>query len=115
MEAWQQEHAQPVLRTVAVCLCGRRTNFGAVLGVTGVDFARTTSNHVMEVEQVLGIEAARQAIIQEIKYTMGSHGMAIDPRHNMLLADVMTYKVGAEPPGNKLPLADEFVFIRDCL
>ena len=29
----------------------------------------------------------------EINYTMGSHGMSIDDRHTMLLADCMTYKV----------------------
>ncbi|CAI7924353.1 unnamed protein product, partial [Closterium sp. NIES-54] len=68
------------------------TNFGAVLGITGVDGCKTKSNHVMEVESVLGIEAARYAIMHEINYTMGSHGMTIDPRHMMLLADVMTYK-----------------------
>ncbi|CAI5510580.1 unnamed protein product [Closterium sp. Naga37s-1] len=68
------------------------TNFGAVLGITGVDGCKTKSNHVMEVESVLGIEAARYAIMHEINYTMGSHGMTIDPRHTMLLADVMTYK-----------------------
>lgn len=54
---------------------------------------QTTSNHVMEVEKVLGIEAARRTIINEIQYTMSSHGMSIDPRHVMLLGDVMTYKV----------------------
>lgn len=31
--------------------------------------------------------------MNEIKYTMGSHGMSIDERHMMLLADCMTYKV----------------------
>jgi len=31
-------------------------------------------------------------IINEIQYTMQSHGMSIDPRHVMLLGDVMTYK-----------------------
>ncbi len=31
----------------------------------------------------------------QIKYTMGSHGMSIDDRHIMLLADCMTYKVTA--------------------
>ena len=43
---------------------------------------------------MLGIEAARQTIINEIQYTMKSHDMIIDPRHVMLLGDVMTYKVG---------------------
>jgi DNA-directed RNA polymerase beta' subunit len=47
----------------------------------------------MEVEKTLGIEAARQTIIDEIQYTMHHHGMSIDLRHIMLVADVMTYRV----------------------
>lgn len=68
------------------------TNLAAVMGVEGVDGYQTVSNHVIEAEAVLGIEAARSSIIKEITYTMGSHGMTIDARHTMLLADVMTYK-----------------------
>lgn len=34
----------------------------------------------------------RSTIIHEIKHTMGAHGMSIDDRHTMLLADCMTYK-----------------------
>lgn|SRR6266550_1909124 len=60
------------------------------LGVVG---KQTSSNHVIETAQVLGIEAARRTIINEIQYTMKSHDMIIDPRHVMLLGDVMTYKV----------------------
>jgi DNA-directed RNA polymerase III subunit RPC1 len=52
----------------------------------------TRTNHVMETCDVLGIEAARQTIYNEIQHTMTSHGMSIDPRHVMLLGDVMTYK-----------------------
>ncbi|KAG8681769.1 hypothetical protein FRC08_015407 [Ceratobasidium sp. 394] len=63
-----------------------------VMNTDGIIGEKTTSNHIMEVEQVLGIEAARQTIIGEIQYTMQSHGMNIDPRHIMLLGDVMTYK-----------------------
>lgn len=58
----------------------------------GVIGEATTSNHVIEVAQVLGIEAARRTIVNEIQYTMKSHDMIIDPRHVMLLGDVMTYK-----------------------
>ena len=50
----------------------------------------------MEVEKTLGIEAARTTIMNEINYTMGSHGMSIDIRHVMLLADLMTFKVNAK-------------------
>lgn len=42
--------------------------------------------------EVLGIEAARSSIISEILSTMASHGIGLDQRHVMLLADVMTYR-----------------------
>lgn len=48
----------------------------------------------LQVEKTLGIEAARSTIINEIQYTMVNHGMSIDRRHVMLLADLMSYKVG---------------------
>ncbi|ORY33097.1 putative DNA-directed RNA polymerase III largest subunit [Naematelia encephala] len=63
-----------------------------VMGIDGVDGFRTATNHVMETAKVLGIEAARLKIYDQIQETMKSHGMSIDPRHVMLLGDVMTYK-----------------------
>ncbi|CAB3985222.1 DNA-directed RNA polymerase III subunit RPC1-like, partial [Paramuricea clavata] len=52
----------------------------------------TSSNNTIEVERCLGIEAARVTIINEIVYTMTNHGMSIDARHVMLLADLMSFK-----------------------
>ena len=46
-----------------------------------------------EVEQILGIEAARQTIMNEIVHVMQGHGIQVDMRHVMLLADTMTFKV----------------------
>lgn len=71
------------------------TGLLAVMGTEGVDGCKTTSNNVMEVQQTLGIEAARVCIIEEIKHTMKSHGMNIDDRHMIFLADVMTYRVSS--------------------
>jgi DNA-directed RNA polymerase III subunit RPC1 len=68
------------------------TALRAVMTTGGVRGVETTSNHVIEVEQTLGIEAARSAIVREVEYTMGEHGMHIDTRHIALLADVMTCK-----------------------
>ncbi|XP_038972862.1 DNA-directed RNA polymerase III subunit 1 isoform X1 [Phoenix dactylifera] len=68
------------------------TNLLAVIGTPGINGSKTKSNHVIEVQQTLGIEAARQCIINEIQYTMRNHGMSIDARHMMLLADLMTYR-----------------------
>lgn len=50
------------------------------------------SNHIIEVERVLGIEAARAVIGAEIEDIMKAYGIRIDTRHRMLLSDVMTFK-----------------------
>lgn len=63
-----------------------------VMCTDGIVGGRTKTNHVLEVFEVLGIEAARSSIIGEIDYTMSKHGMSVDPRHIQLLGDVMTYK-----------------------
>ena len=57
----------------------------------GIDGSKTKCNNVMEMNSVLGIEAARSTIIAELDAVMGAQ-MDIDPRHMALLADVMTYK-----------------------
>ncbi|XP_054864773.1 DNA-directed RNA polymerase III subunit RPC1-like isoform X2 [Amphiprion ocellaris] len=67
-------------------------NLRAVMATHGVNGSRTTSNNTYEVERTLGIEAARSTIINEVQYTMVNHGMSIDRRHVMLLADLMSYK-----------------------
>ena len=62
----------------------------ACMTTQGVNGLATKTNSVMEMRDVLGIEAARKTIIDEIGVVMGD--MDIDPRHMQLLADVMTYK-----------------------
>ncbi|XP_074317264.1 DNA-directed RNA polymerase III subunit 1 [Silene latifolia] len=61
-----------------------------VMGTYGIDGLNTESNHIIEMHQTLGIEAARSSIIKEIKKVMQSHSMDVDIRHMMLLADTMT-------------------------
>ncbi|MCI05474.1 DNA-directed RNA polymerase III subunit RPC1-like, partial [Trifolium medium] len=61
-----------------------------VMRLEGVNARKTVSNHVIEVYDILGIEAARNCIIDQIKLTMRNQGMRIDMRHIMLLADEMT-------------------------
>lgn len=62
----------------------------ACMGTEGVNANATKTNSVLEMRDVLGIEAARKTIIDEIDVVMGD--MDIDPRHMQLLADVMTFK-----------------------
>mmetsp|Transcript_151744 Transcript_151744/g.263752 ORF Transcript_151744/g.263752 Transcript_151744/m.263752 type:complete len:1553 (+) Transcript_151744:163-4821(+) len=63
-----------------------------VMNIPGIEANHTKSNHVMEVEKVLGIEAARATIMKEIDMTMGSHGISVDARHIQMLGDCMTYR-----------------------
>jgi DNA-directed RNA polymerase III subunit RPC1 len=63
-----------------------------VVGATGVDGLNTKSNHIMDMQEVLGIEAARSVIASEISFIMKSYGITVDRRHLMLLSDVMTFK-----------------------
>lgn len=63
-----------------------------VMCIEGIVGQNTYSNHIIEMKSVLGIEAARGSIIREVSGVMKSHGMNVDPRHIMLLGDVMTYK-----------------------
>lgn len=51
---------------------------------------KTMTNHIFEIASVLGIEAARTAIINESLKVIRDQGLDIDIRHIMFLADVMT-------------------------
>ncbi len=57
---------------------------------TVFDTYRTTTNDIHEIETVLGIEAARQSIINEARNTLENQGLSVDVRHIMLVADIMT-------------------------
>lgn len=66
------------------------SNFAEVLTMPEVDFTRTVTNNIHEIEEVLGIEAARNAIINEAVKTLEEQGLEVDLRHIMLVADMMT-------------------------
>jgi DNA-directed RNA polymerase subunit A" len=66
------------------------SNLKKVFEIEGVDTTSTMTNNIFEVYDVLGIEAARNAIIFQTKYTMEEQGLGVDTRYIMLLADVMT-------------------------
>ncbi len=66
------------------------SNLEQVLDIEGVDPYRTSTNDIQAVGRVLGIEAARNMIIQEAHNTLSEQGLTVDKRHIMLVADVMT-------------------------
>ncbi|MFO7966010.1 MAG: DNA-directed RNA polymerase subunit A'' [Archaeoglobaceae archaeon] len=61
-----------------------------IMKIKGVDFTRTTTNNIFEIYEVLGVEAARNAIIKEAIATLEEQGLEVDVRHIMLVADAMT-------------------------
>lgn len=66
------------------------SNLAGVLAMPEVDQTRTVTNNIHEIRAVLGIEAARRAIINELADTLGEQGLEVDIRHIMLVADMMT-------------------------
>lgn len=72
-------------------LVAEGSNLEEVMRVPGVDWRRVYTNDIREIEKVLGIEAARAAIVKEIKNTLEDQGLDVDVRHILLLADMMTW------------------------
>lgn len=66
------------------------SNFSEILTMPEVDQTRTVTNNIHEIEDVLGVEAARNAIINEAVKTLDEQGLDVDIRHIMLVADMMT-------------------------
>ena len=66
------------------------SNLKEILDMEGIDHVRTTTNNIHEIGEVLGIEAARQSIINEAQNTLSEQGLSVDVRHIMLVADIMT-------------------------
>ena len=66
------------------------SNLKEILKFKGVNGDKVITNDIHEVSNILGIEAARQAIINEIRKVITSQGLAIDGKHAMLVADTMT-------------------------
>jgi len=65
------------------------TNLKKILELDFVDKTRVISNNIFEIANVLGIEAARQAIINEVSKVIQNQGLNVDIRHLMLVADTM--------------------------
>ncbi len=80
----------PVKRGDEYVIITAGSNLKEVFQLPFVDQTRTFTNDILEIEAVLGIEAARQAIINETLKVLNAQGLNIDVRHIMLVADAMT-------------------------
>ncbi|KAK1324599.1 DNA-directed RNA polymerase II subunit RPB1 [Acorus calamus] len=67
-------------------------NLLAVMCHEDVDATRTTSNHLIEVIEVLGIEAVRRSLLDELRVVISFDGSYVNYRHLAILCDTMTYR-----------------------
>jgi DNA-directed RNA polymerase beta' subunit len=67
------------------------TNLLEILGIDYIDNTRTFSNDIVEIYETLGIEAARQAIYNELVDVIEFDGAYINYHNYSVLVDRMTY------------------------
>ena len=79
-----EKNGEPVIQTAG-------TNLKAILRKKEIDETRTTTNDIAEIAKVLGIEAGRRAIVDELYKTLDENDIRIDIRHIILLADVVSF------------------------
>ena len=66
------------------------SNLQDALEIADVNPHKIYTNNLKEIYKVLGIEATRNAIIQEAMSVLNEQGMDVDVRHIILVADMMT-------------------------
>jgi DNA-directed RNA polymerase subunit A' len=66
------------------------SNLSKVLEIQGVDTSRASTNNVHEIAKTLGVEAARNALVNEARGVLEDQGLDVDVRHVMLVSDMMT-------------------------
>jgi len=65
------------------------SNIAKVFEVKGVDKRNVRTNNVYEIAGTLGIEAARNSLINELNHTLEDQGLEVDTRYIMLVSDLM--------------------------
>ena len=81
----------PIKRDNKYIIMCAGSNLKEVFKMKEVDAKLTISNNLFEIASLLGVEAARQAIINEIWDVLENQGLDIDIRHAMFLSELMTH------------------------
>lgn len=79
----------PVKRADEFLIITAGSNLKKVLELDFIDETRVRTNDIFEISNVLGIEAARAAVIDEVYKVIEAQGLNVDIRHIMLIADTM--------------------------
>ena len=81
----KEENGEWVIQTTG-------SNIIKVFEVEGIDKFNVRTNNIFEIATALGIEAARNALISELKATLENQGLEVDVRYLMLVSDLMCHK-----------------------
>ena len=84
-------HVLPIKRGEEFLIITAGSNLAEVMNMDEVDDTKTISNDIFEVQQVLGIEAAREVIIKEVYKVIEDQGLNVDIRHIQLVASTMCF------------------------
>ncbi|MDD5086236.1 MAG: hypothetical protein PHV16_00625 [Candidatus Nanoarchaeia archaeon] len=79
----------PIKRDGEFLIVTAGTNMKKVMELDYVDKTKVMSNDIFEIASIFGIEAARQAVINEVYKVIQNQGLNVDIRHLMLVADTM--------------------------
>lgn len=82
----------PIINNDEFYLDVQGKNFEEIIQHKFIDFVKTSSDDIWEVYNVLGIEATRDFLIEELEKVLSSDGTYINNSHYMLLADSMTHE-----------------------
>ena len=81
----------PVKREEEFIIMTAGSNLKEIFKLDYVDTDRTLTNDIFEIRDILGIEAARQAVINEVFKVIENQGLNVDIRHIMLISDTMSF------------------------
>jgi len=73
------------------------SNLIEVLSHPGVDWVKTTCNNIVETAEIMGIEAARNLLLREIRNVISVDGNYVNYRHIAILVDAMSYRGNLTP------------------
>lgn len=91
-------------RTTQYVIQAYHSHLAGLLTAPNIDVLNVVSNNIIEVAEVLGIEAARRVLVEELRAVYDSAQFAeVEVRHIYLVADVMTH-TGMLTPFTKLGL-----------
>lgn len=68
------------------------TNLLKSFSIPEIDHKKTISNNIIETYNILGIEAARKALLNELRLVLSFDGSYVNYRHLAILTDIMTYR-----------------------